>query len=134
MTAKERGLDPPKAMFKSTRQINFLVRNTFFKHELIMVTMPYNPVKAMYGKYSELFKKMKTDFVKLENIDRHFIRIKFFKTMSDKQRIVIELRNGMKLDIPADVDEFDLLIIQKQLEVLKMPLYSDQQKLKALSA
>ena len=107
---------------KLPRQIVMRFYNSFFNTEIMRVKMPYDMRLSMNGFYSSKWRKLKIELANQEQIDKNFIRLKYWFESEVSDRMVITLKSGIVFNSPFEMNKTDYKIIDLHLEALKLSL------------
>lgn len=102
------------------KTITIIVSNTFLDSEIARYIMPYNPLKAMFGWYSDFWKSTRLVHRDIEQIDKIFIRSKIIIENKKTDRIKVLLPSGAGLDCPFDLKPIDCDVINLHLKGVKL--------------
>ncbi len=102
------------------KTLTITVGNTFLNNELAKYIFAFDPTKAMFGWYSDFWRKIRISHANISKIDKNFIRAKITYDNAKTDRIKIILPSGAGMDIPSDLRSIDCDIILLHLKALQL--------------
>lgn len=90
---------------------------------VMIIQMPLDRKKSQIGFYSSLWRDLKSPLGSILKVDKSFIKAEIkVDRIGDPKNVIVSLPSGFKLTYPEDINQHDVKIILKQLEVLEMSI------------